>query len=109
MVDFVLNRHVFLNGVTGSAGGLSVSTPFPCDYRYSGNQNRSFFYTKAAADQLVIQGSPDFGASAASTWFTVTSINATTTGIVALSDAPYASLRVAVSGAGGACTVIGLV
>lgn len=108
-VSFVLTRHVFLNGVTGSAAGLTVSTPCPVDYRFSGNQNRAIFITKAAGDQAVVQGSPDFNASANSTWWNVTAISPGTQVIVALADAPYASLRVGVSGAGGPFTAIGLV
>ena len=109
-LTFTLNRKRFFTAITGSASGPVYSTIFPCDYRFSGNQNRTIFYNMNASDTLTIQASPDAGASAASVWYNVTSINGQANGCFSLdSQAPFGALRAALTGGNGAATVEGLV
>lgn len=108
-INFVLNRKVLFASVTGSAGGPVYSNIIPLDYRFDGNQNRSIFFNMNGADTLTIQGSPDFQASANSTWYTVTSVNSITNGVFSLdANLPLACFRATLTGAGGAALVEGL-
>lgn len=108
-ISYVLNRHIFLNGVVGTAGGPRYSTPFPCDYRFSGNQERTFYVSAAAADTVKIETCFDREVSAANIWFLVTAFSGANA-YTAHRVQPFTLLRASVQGASGvSANVLGIV
>lgn len=107
-MPLILHSHVFLNAVTGTAGGPRWSNPYPADWHFEGQQNRTFFLTQNAADTVTVQGTNNFEVTAATVWHNVTANTGNTSSTFEISG-PYACLRVGITGANGAATVKGLV
>ncbi len=103
----ILKKHVFVNNVATPV----TSNPYPCDYRFTGEQNRTFFVTMASGANVSVQGTSDFEVTAATVFATVTAVatagaGGTTTQFVI--NGPYGCLRV-VKGGNTAATVVGIV
>lgn len=107
-IQYTLNRFVFLNGVTGSAGGPVYSPVYACDYRFSGNQDRKFYVSAATADTVTIEASFDREVSALTAWWAVSSLSGQQAYQFS-TDEPFVLLRARVNGAGGPCRVLGVV
>lgn len=105
---YILHSHLFLDAVTGTAGGPRWSTPYPADWHFNDQQNRTFFITQNQADTVTIQVTNNFEVTANTVWFTTTAATGAAASTVNL-EGPYACIRVGITGANGAATVKGLV
>jgi hypothetical protein len=100
---FTLNQHTFLENISAA----TTTADYPCDWKYSGVQQRIIDATMVTADTITIQGTMDAGA----TYYTVTAQTGAVgaTRFTCIVNGPHQRLRVVKTGTTGAATVKGLV
>ena len=98
MADISLRAEALYNA---SAAGTGVA--FPCDYRFSGAQDRNVMVNMNAADTVIVEGTPDNV-----NWFTIATLTGAASQYTTVKG-PFLAIRARKTGAAGNALVMGII